>query len=118
MTARSGFGEGVDEMIKYFRFPPRHGRDIFNLAIAKGTDIILENKEGSRFEERLPAWYLRLAVPQAILLYPIMIRNFPAGLLYGDICDKNRHLNRGLLAHIDKLRNRISRAIKEKRIGY
>ncbi|MDJ0763210.1 MAG: HDOD domain-containing protein [Myxococcota bacterium] len=116
LMARSGFGDQVDDMIPKFRFRPRRGRDFFNHAVIKGVDVIVSDTSDPRHTNRLPSWYRRIANPPILLLYPVMIRNFPAGLFYGDMLDPKQTLNRGLLVHMDKLRNKTTRALKEKRI--
>ncbi|MCP4679090.1 MAG: HDOD domain-containing protein [Deltaproteobacteria bacterium] len=114
MIARSGFGDGVDDMMKHFRFRPMHGRDLFNHSVMRGADVIVPDTQDSRYAGKLPAWFRRIAEPPVILIYPVMVRNFPAGLFYGDIVDKKKMVNRGLLVHMDKLRNQAARAIREK----
>jgi hypothetical protein len=51
---------------------------------------------------------------KALLLYPVMLRNVAAGLFYGDITDTPERINKGLLIHMDRLRNLTARAIREK----
>ncbi|MCP4604673.1 MAG: HDOD domain-containing protein [Proteobacteria bacterium] len=114
MIARSGFGDGADEMIRQFRFQPRPGRDLFNRAVSRGADVIVNDTRDPRYVGKLPAWYRRITDTSIILLYPVMIRNYPAGLFYGDVLDSKTTINRGLLVHMDKLRNIAARAIREK----
>ena len=116
MIARSGFGEGVEELIRQFRFQPRRGRDIFNQAVWRGKDIIINDTSQPRHKERLPAWYRRATTAPAVVLYPVMLKNVPAGLFYGDVLSPEQRVNRGLLLHMDRLRNLTARGIREKHL--
>jgi hypothetical protein len=116
MTARSGFGEGVEELLRQFRFQPRRGRDLFNQAVWRGKDIIVNDSSLPRNAERLPAWYRRVTSAPILLLYPVMLKNLAAGLFYGDILSPEQRVNRGLLVHMDRLRNLTARGIREKRL--
>ncbi len=115
MIARSGFGEDVETLRRQFRFKPRRGRDLFNQAVSRGTDIIVDDARDPRFKDRQPAWFRRIADPKVVLLYPVIVRNFPAGLFYGDMLTSEKKVNRGLLMHMNKLRNQTARAMREKR---
>lgn len=116
MTARSGFGEGVEDLIQKFRFQPARGRDLFNQAVWMGKDIIINDTSLDRVQERIPGWYRRVTEADAIILYPVMLRNLAAGLFYGDLQNPNIRFNRGLLVYVDRLRNLTARAVREKRL--
>lgn len=115
MVARSGFGEGVEDLIQKLRFQPSRGRDYFNQAAWMGKDIILNDTSPPRVQERLPAWYRRVSDASMMILYPVMLKNFAAGLFYGDILNPNCRINKGLLLYVDRLRNLTARAVREKR---
>lgn len=115
MSARTGLGEGVEEMIPLFKFRPRRATDAFNSALSRGADIVLENTPGKSFEEKLPDWYRQFSQPQAIVLFPIMLKTFPLALIYGDIMATGATFDRSLLGHVEKIRAQAARALSEKR---
>jgi eukaryotic-like serine/threonine-protein kinase len=117
MVARSGFGEGVEDLIQKLRFQPSRGRDYFNQAAWTGKDIILNDTSIPRVQERLPAWYRRISDASMMILYPVMLKNFAAGLFYGDLLNPNCRINKGLLVYVDRLRNLTARAVREKRMS-
>ncbi|MCP4605611.1 MAG: HDOD domain-containing protein [Proteobacteria bacterium] len=116
LVARSGFGDGVDEMIKHFRFQPRRGQDLFNRSVSRGSDIIVNDTKDARYIGKLPVWYRRIAnpLPPMLLIYPVMVRNYPTGLFYGDQLEPKQTISRELLVEMDKLRNLATRSIREK----
>jgi eukaryotic-like serine/threonine-protein kinase len=114
MKARSGFGDGVEEMIRKFQFRIVKGRDVFSTTMTQGRDLVIDFERTPAYASQLPAWYDGAASsrPLAMLLYPILINSFPAGLFYGDLREAEKSVNRKLLVHMDSLRGHAAKAIK------
>jgi len=114
MNARFGFGEGVEESVKRFRFAVGHGNDIFNVVLAKGVDILISDAAEAHIAARIPDWYRKVITAQTFIVLPLMIKNAPVAMIYADkdrageivISDKELSLLR-------TLRNQAVLAIKQ-----
>ena len=85
MNARIGFGADTDEAIKHFRFRIGAPGDVFNLALAKGVDILISDAGESKIAASIPEWYRRPAVAApTFMVFPLLIKNVPVALIYAD----------------------------------
>ncbi|MBF0320582.1 MAG: HDOD domain-containing protein [Nitrospirae bacterium] len=85
MEARFGFGVEIEKMTKAFRFDVGSNlTDIFNLAIAKNTDVIINDINDPRFKSRVPEWYRKKIKAETFMIFPLLIGKQPIGLIYAD----------------------------------
>ena len=85
MEARFGFGVEIERMTKAFRFDVGSNlTDIFNLAIAKNTDVIINDINDPRFKSRVPEWYRKKIKAETFMIFPLLIGKQPIGLIYAD----------------------------------
>jgi len=84
VEAKIGFGEGVDVFLKGFRFPMEWEPDVFHAALKNGVDVHISNTHESRIQGRLPSWFTRLGDMGAFLVFPLVVKERPIGLIYGD----------------------------------
>ncbi|MCP4599620.1 MAG: HDOD domain-containing protein [Proteobacteria bacterium] len=113
MRARSGFGDGVEEMIKRFQFSLRGRSDVFSQTANQGRDLVVHDTRSPRFASKIPKWYKETANAPMFLLYPITLKRFPAAMFYGDLTQPNVQLDKGLLDQMNKLRDHAAQAIKK-----
>ena len=115
MTARSGFGEGVEDIIPLFRFPLAFAPDVFHLALDKGLDIVIEDVQASNIASKIPSWFRAAVDVLCFLLLPIMVNKKAIGLIYADRQDANSlQVTQSQLALLRTLRNQAILAIKQK----
>jgi hypothetical protein len=85
LRGRFGFGADIDQIIKRgFSIPLAPTRDAFHAAISQGADIFIEDVDGAKIRDHIPAWYRALVPARSLLLFPVMINGKPVGLLYAD----------------------------------
>ena len=87
MTGRFGFGPSTSEIVPNFRFPLGIAPDVFRVATTKGVDIIIENINDEKIKDRIPAWYRKHVPAETFVLFPLMLKGAPVGLIY---CDKDK----------------------------
>lgn len=84
MKARFGYGEEVELLIPNFKFQLNGSDNVFQAAVASGTDIVVADTDDPRIQKRIPDWHRQLAAARTFALFPLNIRNKPAALIYAD----------------------------------
>jgi len=113
MQPRFGLGKNSEELLKVFSFPVEDtAGDLFNLALAEGRDLYIDNISMPDIKQRKPAWFRGLIFSPNFALYPIMINKRPIGLIYGAYISPDHHLSQNQFDALKTLRNQIALAIK------
>lgn len=113
LNARFGFGRDVETLIQRLSIPLGGDRDIFNQSLKQCRDMIIEDVNAKSCQDYLPKWYRDEFSRTSMLVYPIVIKNVPMGLLYMDsmlpvsLAEDNRY------SLIKTLRNQIVLAIRQ-----
>jgi serine/threonine protein kinase len=84
VQARLGFGNGVDAFLKGFEFPLTWHPDVFHAALKNGVDVYIANAGEPRVRKDLPPWFVELSDAGSFLVFPLVVRSKPLGLIYGD----------------------------------
>lgn len=115
MTAKFGFGAGVEALIPRFRFPLPFVADVFHLSIEKGLDIAIEDINAGNIADKIPDWYRTTINAPCFMLLPIMLKDKPIGMFYADMLTANSlKLSPQQLSLLRTLRNQAVLAIKQK----
>ena len=116
MVGRFGFGADTNELAHKFRFMTSDTPNVFQLAIARGVDIIITDVDDPKIADKIPAWYRRILMAKTFVLLPLLIKGNAVALIY---CDRDKA---GSIAIPDKelsllktLRNQALLAIKQSR---
>lgn len=115
MTGRFGFGPDIDMLIRSVRFSLATQPDnVFNVATAKGVDILISDVDDPQIASRIPAWYRKALSSQTFVLFPLTLKTKPVALIYAD---KDRAgdivIAEAELALLRTLRNQALLAIKQ-----
>ena len=84
MMGKFGFGENVQALIKGFQFPMADQPDVFHLAIKNNADILITDIDDPKIASRIPAWYRQTVSARTFLIFPIVIKGKPIGMIYAD----------------------------------
>ncbi len=84
MNARLGFGGDADEVMKLFRFRMGAPGDVFNLALAKGADLLISDANEPKIAASIPEWYRRAVGAPTFMLFPLLMKGVPVALIYVD----------------------------------
>ena len=89
MAGRFGLGEGIAAMVEQFRFALDFEPDVFHVALQKNFDVFITDTGDPKIVTRLPGWYRKEFSAGAFLLFPIVIKNKPFGMIYADATRAN-----------------------------
>ncbi len=84
MSARFGFGPDIDALIKRFRFRLGDNRNIFNVVLGRGVDILISDAADPAIAQRIPDWYRKATGAQTFIVFPLVIKNLPVAMIYAD----------------------------------
>ncbi len=83
LNIRFGFGSGIEELKKWFNITLGDSGDIFNMAIAKQTDLVIKDNDAPEIIKLLPDWFKsKVSAKIFIVLLPIIVNNKPIGMFY------------------------------------
>lgn len=84
MCGKFGFGDGVQGLIQAFDFPLAAQPDVFLVALQNNADILITDIDDPKIATRIPAWYRQHVPARTFVLFPIIVRGKPIGLIYAD----------------------------------
>lgn len=115
MAGRFGFGQGVEEIAKRFKFPLSGQKDVFLVALEQGVDVLISDIDAENIKDRIPSWYRNTIDAKSFILFPIIIDKKPLGMIYADKIEANAlQMNGKELALLKTTRNQAVLAIKQK----
>ena len=112
INARYGFGDHVDTIINRLSIPLGGDKDIFNQALKQHKDLTIEDISDEKNEDLIPSWYRQSYGKKSMLIYPIVVKNIPLGILYIDSITPASFCDDTQLSLIKTLRNQIVLAIR------
>lgn len=84
MCGKFGFGDGVQSRIKAFDFSLAAQPDVFLVALQNNADILITDIDDPKIASRIPAWYRQTVTARTFVLFPIIVKGKPIGLIYAD----------------------------------
>lgn len=84
MCGKFGFGDGVQGLIQAFDFPLGAQPDVFLVALQNNADILITDIDDPKIATRIPAWYRQHVPARTFVLFPIIVKGKPIGLIYAD----------------------------------
>jgi eukaryotic-like serine/threonine-protein kinase len=113
MKIRFGFGEGIEEAKRWFVIECGGGDNIFNLALTKSTDLVIQDLQDSKVNRLVPSWYRKNIVsPLYIILLPITVNHKNIGLICLEGAQKGfKDIAKSHLNYLRILRDQIILAI-------
>jgi HD-like signal output (HDOD) protein len=84
-AARTGFGEGVKQLLPLMEFDDAYEPNVFHAALNSDRVIFIENARDPKFASKLPPWWkASLSEARCFVILPLCSHGQPAGFLYGD----------------------------------
>jgi serine/threonine protein kinase len=115
MNARIGFGSDVEQCLKHFHFPLAWEPDVFHAALKNDVDVYISDVQDPKVKMDLPAWYGKFATAGSFLLFPLVVRKRPLGLIYCDHPRASSLVVTGKTLNLLKaLRNQIILGIRDR----
>lgn len=84
MRGKFGFGEGAQTLARAFDFPLSGAPDVFLVALQNNADILISDIDSPNIAPRIPAWFRRHVPARTFVLFPVVIKGKPVGLIYAD----------------------------------
>jgi len=112
LEARFGFGAGIEYIVDRLSFDTKGGTDIFNIAMAKGKDLIIEDAAKQPVNELIPQWFRQQINTPAFIFLPIVYNTTCLGAFFADREEAGPPLKAGEYKFITMLRNQLILAIK------
>ncbi|MBT8340426.1 MAG: serine/threonine protein kinase, partial [Desulfatitalea sp.] len=109
---RFGYGEKVQQLIRKAGFNVGRGKDLFNLSIRVGKDLIVPDARNDDKRQLLPQWYFDMLDAPAFIFLPIMVQKVCIGAFYADRNQSGPPLRESEHNHLSMLRNQLVLAIK------
>jgi len=116
MKIKFGFGGDLPVLRQWFEFSLDKPEDIFNLAMAKPTDLVIRDITTPEIKALLPSWYSKKIINNIfIILLPIVINKKPIGLFYIEgVSAAFEKVTAEELKYLTMLRDQTVLAIKQK----
>jgi serine/threonine protein kinase len=89
MAGRFGLGDGIDALIGQFQFSLDYTPDVFHVALQRNTDILISDTNDPKIASRIPDWYRRAFSAGCFVLFPIVVKDRPFGMIYADVAKAN-----------------------------
>ena len=116
MAAKFGFGPEIEEIIRRFRFPLGGRKDIFDVALTRGADVLISDIRDPKISGHIPEWFGKTVAAETFILFPLVIKNAPVGLIYADKANAGELvIPENVLSMLRALRNQAVLAIKQSR---
>jgi len=112
MRARLGFGLEIEKSLPLCVFPLASAPDMFNVALEKNVDIVIENAKLADVVPQVPEWLRQVIDPQSFVLLPITFKSRAIGLLYADSAREGIKLSAEQLGSLRTLRSQTILAFK------
>lgn len=82
MVGRFGLGAGVEPLVGRFRFPVAYAPDAFHISLQKNIDILFNDTRDPKIAPRIPAWYREAFDIGSFMLFPVVVKDKPVGMIY------------------------------------
>ncbi|MEW5968200.1 MAG: HDOD domain-containing protein [Pseudomonadota bacterium] len=84
MHGKFGFGDNVQALARHFDFSLAAPPDVFLVALQNNADILISDIDDAKIAPRIPAWYRAHVAAGSFVLFPIVVKGKPVGLIYAD----------------------------------
>ncbi len=118
MLARFGFGPDIQKIIARFSFDTQQTSDVFQLALARNADILIEDVDAESIKSRIPDWFRNTLPAKTFIVFPVVLDKKPIGIFYGDRTEAHTlKIPAEQLNLLKTLRNQAILAIRQKQLG-
>ncbi|WP_148715687.1 serine/threonine protein kinase [Chitinolyticbacter meiyuanensis] len=84
IQGRFGFGEDVNALVQNFRIPLGPVHDVFQVALERNADILIEDIDAESICDRIPDWYRQLGSSKTFIVFPLKLEKRIIGCFYGN----------------------------------
>ncbi len=118
MLARFGFGSDTAEIIPQFKLDTTQTGDVFQVALERNLDILIDDIDAPAIADRVPAWYRENIPAASFIIFPLKVGDRMIGFFYGDKLEAGSlKFGPNELNMLKTLRNQAILAIRTKQAG-
>jgi HD-like signal output (HDOD) protein len=114
MSARFGYGHHCQRLVNNLDFELGPAKDLFNLSIQVGKDLIVADSYDEKMTHLIPAWYRKKIDAPSFVFLPITLQKVCIGALYADRDTEGLPINETEHRYLGMLRNQFILSIKYK----
>lgn len=114
MEARFGYGHNCQQLIGRLVFGLGPARDLFNISIQVGKDLIVADSYDEKMSHLIPAWYRKEIDAPSFVFLPINLHKVCIGALYADREAEGLPISETEHRYLSMLRNQLVLSIKYK----
>jgi eukaryotic-like serine/threonine-protein kinase len=114
MTVRFGFGCNCRQLIDHLRFNAGTAKDLFNMSIQVGKDLIVADAYDAKMIHLIPPWYREKIDAPSFVFLPIHLKKACIGALYADRDTQGLPISETEHHYLSMLRNQLILSIKYK----
>ncbi len=112
MIVRFGYGQHNQRLTRNVAFKIGNSKDLFNLSIQVGKDLIVADAHDPKLHQLIPEWYHSKIDAPAFIFLPVMFQNVCIGAFYADRDQHGQPISEAEHRHLSMLRNQLVLAIK------
>ena len=114
MMVRFGYGQDCQKLIGRLGFDLGPSKDLFNLSIEVGKDLIVADSYDEKMNHLVPAWYREKIDAPSFVFLPIHVKKVCIGALYADRDTEGLPISETEHRYLVMLRNQLILSIKYK----
>jgi HD-like signal output (HDOD) protein len=114
MAVRFGYGKNCQQLTGRLGFDLGPSKDLFNLSIQVGKDLIVADSYEGKMKHLIPAWYREKIDAPSFVFLPIHLQKVCIGALYADRDTEGLPISETEHRYLGMLRNQLALSIKYK----
>ncbi|MDA8140488.1 MAG: HDOD domain-containing protein [Desulfobacteraceae bacterium] len=112
MSVRFGYGQHSQPLIRLVKFKVEAAKDLFNLSVQVGKDLIVADAYDPKISHLIPRWFRSHIDSPAFIFLPIMVQKVTIGAIYADRENSGPPISDTEHRHLSMLRNQLALAIR------
>jgi HD-like signal output (HDOD) protein len=112
MVVRFAYGSPCRHQISNLGFSIKPSKDLFNLSLQVGKDLLVEDAKDEKLDHLIPSWYREHIDAPSFVFLPIAYQNRCIGAFYGDRDAKGLPVDETEHRYVSMLRNQFILSIK------
>jgi HD-like signal output (HDOD) protein len=114
MSVRFGYGHNCQQLAGKLDFDLKASKDLFNLSIQVGKDLIVADSFDEKMDHLIPSWYRKHIDAPSFVFLPVVFQKVCIGALYADRDIKGLPVSETEHRYLSMVRNQLILSIKYK----
>lgn len=112
IAARFGYGRTCQSLVGHLSFRLGSSKDLFNLSIQVGKDLVVADSYAEKTNHLIPGWYRRQINAPSFVFMPVILQQVCIGALYADRNIQGPPITESEHRYMGMLRNQLILSIK------